>query len=272
MGFADLLLLVRPAVGYDWTLLAELGIILRRFIPDFGPERFGGAKLTALLEAHPEFGELKWSEDGHPSYRFYPPEEGETAHAPIPVRLDGRVWKAVIDFTPPEQGWLFDLATHEVTSPEADAVEFEPERFLQLPQADEDFQQRIAQEFVTEHCPELIAAVEAALAEPGWHRKLRYILGDELWSSLGDHRQGVISRLVLDWADSHGIQRSHVARPASPRRSHNSSPSNLARATSPALGTRAALHELIDLLSDAELQNFPIPAWCLARMAAPKRE
>ena len=284
--FREMLSTVGHWVGTERVLLARLGDFLLRADLAFDPARFGATRLSARLDRVPELGTLERQEDGHLAFCFAADgaagqgsrwaasaDSQSDGPAEIETRLRGALFKAVTRFSPPASEGRFDLETLRPASTDPESAELiasQPERFLALPDAGEEFQRELALSFCADHLPEQLDALQHVLATDGWLHAARRIFEDggvgERWTS---SRQEAIVSLVLRWAKEHGIERRFVVAPQMAR-SGTRGPARFTAqrrvAATEASELRRVLHRLIDDLSDGELHHLPLPAWCLTRV------
>jgi hypothetical protein len=272
--FRELLQKLQKDWGNRPILMAQLGIELRRYHPDFQPQVYGFAKLGDLLRLFPDVGVIHPSDHGSDEFVFSGGRaEYARANNVVSTQIDARsefrlrtdIWKAVTSLTQHNDPWKLDLQTLALRNRETDSdglLTTEPERFLALPSLSQDFQKDLARKFAAEHCPDLADRLNIALTEPRWITAIGEIFDAanlaERWS---DYRVNTIVTHVKEWADKHGIPEGKIGKlkPIDRRqvtsREHVGSP----RPLDATAEMRALIHQVVDMMSAQELGALPIP-------------
>lgn len=243
-------------------LLSRLGMSLRLKLPGFTAKVYGFTSLRALAAAFPDLGHLvkgeaqqEWwfiSKDAiGPDVQVTPPQPSKRSGEP-PDRLRSEWWDA---FVGREVGatWL-DLATLTLTT-EGSLVDAEPERFLEVPRFD---LRQFCEQWVRESAPPWMSEAAAALGCSPWKTAFDAVLrAHGAFPTFKWARNQAVVAHVSAWLRDHGIGAAVVVEPV------RVAEKGAGPSASGAL--RAALHRLIDRLSDEELAQISVPVHVLMK-------
>jgi hypothetical protein len=250
-------------------LLSRLGVSLRLKLPGFTAKANGFTSLRALAEAFPDLGYLVKGERQQEwwfiSKQAIGPGEQVTP-SPLPSKRSGEPpdrlrlewWEA---FVGREVGatW-FDLATLTLTT-EGSLVDAEPERFLEVPRFD---LRQFCERWVRDSAPPWMSEAAFALESHPWKIAFDAVLrAHGAFPTFKWARNQAVVAHASAWMRDHGIDAAVVVEPV------RVAEKGAGPSASGAL--RAALHRLIDRMSDEELAQISVPVHSLMKhLGAPQ--